>query len=238
MEIYRFRIGLDGERLMDLAVDSQGDMIALVYKGNEYRLQRCDYRGEPKQAASAVTGLPDAFIPFLPNKIVHRGGQLYLVDPNAMRIVVTDEQGVFVKGYDIPAILDLGKDERDCELGGFSVDGEGHILFTIPVMFRAFRLSPDNTIAAFGQPGSSPGKFNIVGGIARDSHGNYLVSDAVKCSVMVFDSAFKYITQFGTGKKKDEQLFAPRDISIDASDRVYVSQGRNKGVSVFRLLYD
>lgn len=208
MEIYRFRIGLDGERLMDLAVNKQGDMLALVYKGNEYRIQRCDYRGEPKQS-SPVSGLPDEFKPFLPNKIVHREGRLYLVDSNAMRIVVTDEQGVFIKGYDIPSLLGLGKDERDCELGGFSVDREGYMLFTIPVLFRAFRLSPDNTVAAFGQPGSSPGKFNIAGGIARDSHGNYLVSDVVKCSVMVFDSAFKYVMQFGSGKKRMNNCLLP-----------------------------
>jgi DNA-binding beta-propeller fold protein YncE len=89
----------------------------------------------------------------------------------------------------------------------------------------------------FGKPGSASGRFNIVTGIARDSKGNYLVVDKLKCAVMVFDQNFKFITQFSERGYKPGYLVAPDDIAIDNRDRIYVTQTARKGVSVFKLTY-
>jgi hypothetical protein len=52
---------------------------------------------------------------------------------------------------------------------------------------------------------------------------------------MIFDKKHNFVTQFGFRGLKPENLFAPDDIAIDSNDRIYVTQGRNRGISVFKL---
>ena len=40
---------------------------------------------------------------------------------------------------------------EDISLNGFSVDEQGNLFFTVPVLFSAFRLSPDGEVAAVRQ---------------------------------------------------------------------------------------
>ena len=239
MEVYRFGIA-DPERIQDVAVNAGGNILTLVSRGTEFRVTQSNYRGEPLETTISAGDVKQLFPSFSPNRMVYHDGLLYLVDMNQMLIVIMDEQGRRVRNqYDVAAILKLEEEERaDSGMGGFSVDREGNMVFTIPVFFKAYRLSPDGSIASFGQPGSVPGKFNIARGIARDSKGNYLVVDVGKYGVMIFDSAFRFVTQFGSDKGRPGELISPRNVEVDAQDRVYVSQARNKGVSVFRLLYD
>ena len=118
---------------------------------------------------------------------------------------------------------------------GFTVDAGGNVFFTVPSQFRAYKLSPDGQLTYFGRPGSAPGRFGIAAGIATDSVGNLLVSDKLKCVVMVFDKDFNFITEFGYRGTRPENLVVPEDIAVDRLDRVYVAQGRRRGVSVTAL---
>ena len=118
---------------------------------------------------------------------------------------------------------------------GFTVDGEGNIFFTVPVLFRVFKFSPDRKMASFGRPGSAPGRFGIVSGIVTDSRGNLLVADKLRCVVMAFDKGFNFLGEFGYRGTRPENLVVPDDLAIDTKDRIYVSQGRRRGVSVFAL---
>ena len=155
-----------------------------------------------------------------------------------MQIVITDTRGIFKKGYDLIPLLEREEKERgNMEVSGFSVDKEGNILFTVPTLFRACILSPEGKIDWFGRPGSINGRFNIVGGITKDSKGNYIVIDKLKCAVMVFDKDFNFITQFGYRGSKPDNLIIPDDVAIDNKDRIYVTQTKKRGVSVFKLNY-
>jgi len=129
------------------------------------------------------------------------------------------------------------KDRGNVEIGGFSVDAQGNILMTVPVLFRAFMLAPDGTMNWFGKPSGAPGGFNITAGIVRDSKGNFLVVDRLKGSLLVFDRKFAFVTQFATRGYKPGQLAFPDDLAIDGHDRVYVTQMARRGVSVFKLTY-
>ena len=111
------------------------------------------------------------------------------------------------------------------------------MLFTIPVLFSAYRLYPDKKMASFGRPGSAPGKFNLVRGIALDSRGNYLVVDRLKSTVMIFDGNFNYVTQFGYRGLRKGNLIAPDDVAVDGRDKVYVTQNVGRGVNVYRVSY-
>jgi hypothetical protein len=238
MEIYRFGDDLELGHIIDVAVDQKGDILLLAYKESKGGIVLCNYRGEPKSEIE-LKDFPPEFSGFAPNRMIYHDGNLYLASLMGLTVVVTDLKGSFKKGYDLFTLLELDeKDRGNVEIIGFSVDKEGNILLTIPVLFRAYVLSPDGKMNSFGKPGSAPGKFNIIAGIARDSKGNYIVIDKLKCAVMVFDKNFRLLTQFATRGYKPGYLIAPDDIAIDNGDRIYVTQVAKKGVSVFRLIYN
>ena len=238
METARIAIDTEAQFVADFAVDRAGDIVALAYRDRQYDLIRCSYRGNAC-TVFGIAGLPPAFAPFSPNRLVLRNGTVYLADTSAMRLVMADERGAVQRTVDLIDLLQMTeKDRRDTGIVGFDVDQGGNVLFTIPVLFSAYRLSPDGRIASFGQPGSTPGKFNIVAGIAADNRGNILVTDVLKCAVMVFDSSFNFVAQFGSRGQRPGELIGPQDVFVDGSDRVFVTQTRRQGVSVFRLAYD
>jgi hypothetical protein len=55
---------------------------------------------------------------------------------------------------------------------------------------------------------------------------------------MVFDKDFNFLTEFGMRGARPENLIIPSGIAIDKEDRIYVAQGRRRGVSVFALTSD
>lgn len=238
MEVYRFGDDLDIGHIVDVAVDDRGDVFLLSYRDSKAAIVRCNYRGE-LQARITLKRLPAEFSDFVPNRMVFQQGRFFLASSSGLKIVTADRDGHFVEGFDLVPLLDLEEQDRgSAELGGFSVDPAGNVLMTIPVLFRAFVMSRDGTVTAFGRAGSAPGRFNIVGGIARDREGNVLVVDKAKGAVLVFDPTLKFVSQFATRGSKPGQLLTPGDLAIDDRGTVYVTQAGKRGVSVFRLTHD
>jgi hypothetical protein len=242
LETYRFNEDNSLGRLSALAVDRDGTIFFLSYNDRgEYGIIRCNYRGEPTGRIE-VTGLPSDFADhqnFSPNHMAYREGQFYLADARTLRIAVADRNGQVQKTYDLIPILDLKeKDRADLEMGSFSVDSERNMLFTIPVLFSATVLSPEGTVRNFGQPGSIPGKFGIASSIVADNKGNYLVADKLKSVISVFNKGTQFLMEFGGRGNGPDNLIVPDVLAVDGSDKVYVTQGGNRGVSVFRLNYN
>ena len=239
MEVYRFGDDLDLGHILDVAVDKAGDILLLSYRDpSNYSVHRCNYRGEPISKIE-IKNLPPEFSNFFPGRMIFRNGTLYFASLMQLIIITTDLNGNFKKGYDIFSLIELEeKDRGNVEIIGFSVDKNGNILFTIPVLFRVYILSPEGKVTSFGKPGGAPGRFNIVGGIVADSKGNYLIVDKLKSAVMVFDKNYNFLNQFGYRGFKPGNLIAPDDIAIDSQDRIYVTQGRKRGVSVFMMTYN
>ena len=238
MEIYRFGDDLDLGQILDIAVDRDGDIFLLTYRDSRSVIVRCNYRGEPKSTVE-FKNFPDQFSDFIPSRMIYRQGSFYLVSPLAMRLAITDRDGDFKKGYDLIPLFELDeKDRGNVEISGFSVDSGGNIVVTVPVLFRAFVVSPDGLATWFGKPGGGPGRFNIAAGVVRDSKGNYLVVDRLKGSVLVFNKNFEFLTQFGVRGYKPGELIFPDDIAIDNRDRIYVTQMGKRGVSVYALNYN
>jgi len=244
MEVYNF--GEDSDlgniNITHLAVDKDGNILLLSYKhdvkGTSYSIIRCNFRGEVISRFEPHD-LPSDFSGFLPIRIIYREGRLYLVDKNLMKVAVTDMSGAYLDGYDLAALLRFDEKKRaDTGIVGFSVDKEGNIFFTIPVQFQAYKVTPDHKIVAFGQRGSAPGKFNIVGGIATDDKGYLYLTDTLRCVVMIFDKDFKFLKEFGYRGYGPENLIAPMELTVDNRDRIYVSQSARRGVSVFKITYN
>jgi DNA-binding beta-propeller fold protein YncE len=234
MEVYSFNEAGDIAGVMDVAVDDEGNIILLSNAPRE--IIRCNYRGEPISKME-LKNLPPEFSGFFPNRVFFRKGSFYFASLSSLRVVVTDRAGVFRDGYDIAALIKLEQAERkDADIVGFSVDREGNILFTMPVMAKAYVLSPDKQVRSFGMAGSAPGRFGVVGGIAADASGKFiLVADTLRCVVMIFDRDFKFQTEFGFRGLRPENLVGPMELAIDSRNRLYVAQLRDRGVSVYQL---
>jgi hypothetical protein len=244
MEIFNFGEDSDlaNNNIAHLAVDKEGNVLLLSYKhgvkGTSYSIIRCNFRGEVISRFEPQN-LPSDFSGFSPSRIIYKEGRLYLVDKNQMKVVVTDMTGAYLDGYDLAALLRFDEKKRtDTGIVGFSVDKGGNIFFTIPVIFQAFKLSADGKITAFGQKGSAPGKFNIVGGIATDDKGYLYLTDTLRCVVMIFDRDFKFLREFGYRGYGLGNLIAPMELTVDDRGRIYVSQSARRGVSVFQVKID
>ena len=241
MEIYRFGDNENLGRIQDFAVDREGNILTLSYieKGPDLSVViiHCNYKGDPVERI-AIKGIPPDFTEFHPDIMVYRDGPIYLADTANMRVVLIDANGQVQKAIDLVPYVDLKeKDRGDVQLGGFSVDAAGNLLFTLPVLFTATVLSPDGKVASFGEPGSIPGRFGIVANIIRDNRGNIIIADRLKSIVNVYDSNFNFLAEFGGRGNAPGSLIVPQELAIDADDRLYVTQLANRGVSVFRMLY-
>ncbi len=234
MEIFSFGDDVELGHVVDLVVEPQGDIILLSYKDSRSVITRCDFRGVPI-APFEIRNLPPE-VAFRANRVVYRDGLLYFVSQRDSSVIITDSNGEFRKRIELLSLVEEGDKQKDsAEIDGFAVDEEGNIFFTIPSMFRAYKLSPDGRVASFGKAGSAPGRFGVIAGIAVDSGGHVLVVDKLKCVVMVFDRDFTFLTEFGHRGERPENLIVPDDVAVDRKHRVYVSQGRRRGVSVFAL---
>jgi hypothetical protein len=241
MEVFWFGDNPDLESIYDLAVDDKGDLFLLSFnftnaEDPKYFLIRCNYRGEMKEKL-AITGIPPEFSPFFPNYLYYREGKFLFLSSNGMRVIVTDRNGLFLRGYDLAGILEVPeKDRPNTEIFGFNLDSEGNMLFTVPVLFRAFIVSPDGKVAAsFGKAGSAPGLFGVVSGIARDDQGNCLVVERLRGVVMVFDKEFRFLNEFGYRGDKPGNLVRPSEVAVGNAGKIYVTQLMDRGISVFHV---
>ncbi len=239
MELYSFGQDATLGSVRDGTVHPDGDIFLLSYdyESDTTRVIRCNYRGEPKSTIE-FQNFPADFEGLKPTRIDYLHGQLYFIDKREMKILVTDEEGVFKRGLDLRIALEITEEEReDTGVSGYSVAKDGGILFTVRAHFSAYKLYPNGRLIAFGQEGQSPGKFGVVGGITVDDHGNYLVTDTLRCVVLIFDSNFKFQKEFGYRGRMPHNLVAPMDLAF-LDDRLYVAQRGKQGVvSVFRFTY-
>jgi hypothetical protein len=240
MEIYWIGDDPDLGSVRDMFVDEDGDIFFLSYDliqwANEFFIVRCNYRGEKKDKVT-ITNLPVAYSRITPNYIFYREGHIYLVDRLKQLVVVTDKRGVFDKGYNFAELLEIPeKDRENTEIFGFSIDGAGNMQFTIPVLFKAYVVSPEGKVAAtFGKSGSSPGMFGIVNGIVADDQGNRFVAEMLRSVVMVFDKEYRFLYEFGYRGDKPENLIRPSGMAMGNAGKLYVTQLGRQGVSVFRI---
>ncbi len=236
MEIYRTEPTMELGRPVDLTVEEDGTIDLLVMNRGRYTIYRCNYRGEPVSEV-VFSGIPEDFLDMKPDRILWNGGLLYLVDMGSLRVTMFDTDGRYVRGYMLADILELEeKQAYESPMFGFTVDREGNLLFTIPTLFSAYRLSPDGQVTRFGMPGSSPGKFSLVSGVAVDDRGNIFLSDRRRSVVMVYSPNLKFMYEFGYRGFGPGSLVVPDDLVLDRTGKLYVSQMRKRGIQVFRVM--
>lgn len=222
----------------DAAFKPDGNMILLVLKDGGISLSLCNYRAEPISSIT-LKDLPEEFASFSPSRVIFKDGRLYLVSTSAMQVVVTDDSGYFLKGYDVGALLGMGEAEvAGSGMNGVTLSDDGRIAFVLASSAQVTIMSPDGSVAGFGKRGSGPGKFGVPTGVAMDQKGNILVSDRLRSVVLIFDKSFSFVTEFGFRGLLPGNLIVPGEIKVDDAGRVYITQLRRRGVNVYQLSYD
>jgi hypothetical protein len=237
MEIYRFQHDPTVSKILDLGVDESGDILTLNFDRQaaegepSWWITRCDYRGEPIGRID-VSGLPSEIEPFTPGRMVLHDGRIVLASKGQLQVVVVDGSGVYQRHHDLAGLLEVDDPETNV-ISGFSIDRSGNMLFTIPVRFRAFVVTPDETVREFGSSGSAPGDFGVVAGIVATDDGHYVISDKLRGVVMAFDSSFRLVTEFAGGN--GWALARPTALALGNGGKLYVTQSRERGVAVLGL---
>lgn len=234
METFVFGEDPEVGSIRGVASLENGDLLVQAAREGGVELVRCNFRGE-YIAAIEPKGVPAGYRWAFYGRMRYEAGKIYLADLGGMRILVLDEEGAFVAAYDVAEKLDLVKEREATGLRGFNVDRDGNILFTIQPLFSAYVMSPAGELRAFGERGSAPGKFNIVGGIARDDAGNVYVSDILKSAILVFDPELRFVREFGYRGREPGNLAAPEELVATGEGKVFVSQNARRGVSVFQV---
>ncbi len=241
MEIYSATLDPAGGNYHDVAFDGSGDLFLLGVRtgtdagGTAFFVERCDFRGEPKERIHA-RALPEKYWGFAPNYLVMHDGRFVLVDASQLTVLVLGRTGTFERALDLAPLFEVKDGERgNLEIGGFAIDPKGNMLFTLPARFTAFVVSPDGRVASFGRGGSRAGQFGVVAGIAGDLRGNIYVADKIRAVVMVFDKDFRFLTETGGYGDRPENLVGPAGIALSASGKLFVTQIRKRGVSVFDI---
>jgi len=238
MEVYRFSKDWAQGSIFGVGAKANGDILLLIrdytnsLENPSWSLHQVDYRGRPLGPVE-IHGMPEGLTSFSPDRMVLRGEEIFLVGSSQLRVVVIGTNGLFRRSHDLAALLEIEK-PANTDVFGFALDRDGNMLFSIPVMFKVFIVSSEEEIRQFGTPGSAPGNFGIVSGVAGDDRGNYLVADKLRNVVMVFDPSFKLLTEIGfEGGRKN--LVRPTDLALGNSGRIYITQAQNRGVSVYSV---
>lgn len=238
MEVYTFGDDRNLGSVFDLTVDGHGNSIIISRKNVIPDILLLNYRGEQKSKIE-LQNLPTEYSQFSPDRVIYHEDKLYFAQTSALRIAVTDMNGIFQNGHDLASMLDVADSKRgDYEMTGFKLDRNGNILFTVSVLFQAFRLAPDGSSESFGKSGGGPGTFGVVSGIASDEKGYIYIADKLRCVVLVFDNDLEFVTEFGFRGNRPGNLIVPDDIDVDRNGRVYVSQAGGRGVSVFSVAHN
>jgi hypothetical protein len=242
METYSFPLDPEVGSIYDVAVDEAGDLYFLTYKTalipgarNDFFLLRCDYRGVPVETL-VPAGIPEKFGDYAPTTMIYAGGRFYLGATNRLEVLVLNKRAGLEQVKDFTEFLPDEKDLRkNADFGGLAVDPRGNVIVSVPIDFGVYVMAPDGKVTRFGEAGSRPGNFNVVGAVATDASGNIYVADALRSTVQVFDSGFRFVTEFGGYGLADGKLVRPTDLAVSAAGRLFVSQMRNRGVAVFTL---
>ena len=233
METFSFGGGPDLGTVVSLAPTETGDLLLLSLVGERRAVLRTNFRGELVGEVE-LKGLPPELGELRFNAMGYAKGRIYLAELMGMRLLVVDAEGNFVAFHDLAEMLEVGAKRTDYGIRGFRVAPNGEVLFTVQALFKAYVLSPDGNLRAFGKRGSAPGKFNVITGIAADEQGHYYVADILKSAVLVFDKDFNWLKEFGYRGGRPGNLVSPVDL-VAGDGKLYVSQYARRGVAVFKV---
>lgn len=121
---------------------------------------------------------------------------------------------------------------------GLAIDKQGRIFVAEQFNARVQVFDPEGQhLSMFGSRGDKEFQFEGPRGLAFDSAGNLFVAEARKASLLVFQPDGTPLTSIGGGRTGHQLGFTlPTSVFIDTNDRVYVSDGLNRRITIWQML--
>ncbi|MCP4205282.1 MAG: hypothetical protein GY769_25510 [bacterium] len=236
---FRYQItgGSEFRSPIDVAVDDRGFLFVLALSGGRRGVVRMDFDGKILEHLP-LKGLPErTFEPELVSIALSSSGDtLYALDQANQRLWIAGRSGVVASSVDLAA--DLTPEEvQEQRLGHVDAYGEA-VLVAMPTRSKIWLFDPE---------GKSKGKIGIKGtaacqmafpvAAALDADGKLLVLDKQRALFMRWDPENgKCLAEFSGFGNVPGALYQPGDLSLDDSGNIYVSQGFEGRVQVFRAL--
>ena len=161
---------------------------------------------------------------------INSADEIHVVDMTG-RIQVLSSRGQFIRAWRTPEIAN----GKPCGLG-FANDGL--LMVADTHYFRVLFYRPDGTLiperTIGGTNGRGPGEFGFVTDAVQDAAGNYYVSEYGDFDrIQKFDSAGKYICEWGGHGTEPGQFLRPQALAIDEAGQLWVADACNHRLQVF-----
>ncbi len=232
----RFRYQIPGGSVfqspVDLAVDPEGYLFVLSQVSPEVTLLDFDGRLLRKLP---LTGLPeDVGSPrFVSLAISPVGDRLFLMDGDNDRLWITDRGGAVLGSVDT-TVGRTPKEIEELRYGHVDVYGET-VLLPIPNdgQVHLFDLE-GRSKGTIGERGSAECQLSFPAAAALDDDGRVLILDLQRAMFMTWDleRGVCLSEHYGFGNAPGA-LYQPNDMALDATGRLYVSQGFEGRVQVY-----
>jgi DNA-binding beta-propeller fold protein YncE len=221
----------------DVAVDPEGYILSLAVRHGSRRIVALDFDGKLVGEIS-FSGLPaDWAAPDLVSiALSPSGDRLYALDREHQSLLAADRSGQVVSIVDLAADLDPD-DAREQILGHVDTYGRT-VLVTIPTAGRVFLydldLEPQGTV---GIKGTSPCYVGFPVAAALDSAGKVVILDKQRALMSRWDpETNRCLREYSGFGNAPGALYQPDDMALNDSGSLFVSQGFEGRVQVFRSL--
>ncbi len=215
---------------MDISVEASGGFVCTDSRSQGGRtIRRLDFFGQP--------------IPFEPEQPSDSWQPEHLLLTRDGNYVTTDASNGLLAKSDAETGALLWKvalqEDRTGELIGIGRPAEapdGRLLLPIPGNRQVAVLSPEGEFeTAFGTPGGARGRLSFPVGVAFCPGGTIAVLDRMRHLVLLYDEQYRFVSEFGRFGTGPTDLYFPTAIAATADGRVYVAQGLEGRIHLFRF---
>lgn len=232
---YRFEFSVDVccGSVHDLVVTSQGSIIALGSTKDGLRLMHFDFDGT--FLGEIDSNIPTQGQPLEMTSLAIDGkDRIYILDESVPRIIRLSAD--FAYDTDFPILTDANeKTIRETVFGAMSISGS-ELLLPISSGGVVYRYGTDGEFhGSIGRPGSKIGELNFPVSVRVTGDGMILVLDEKRFAVLCYTGEGRYLGEFGGMGISPGWFYYPSWITVDANDRIYVSQIFLNRVQVCRI---
>jgi DNA-binding beta-propeller fold protein YncE len=216
---------------LDIAKDSFGNLFVADTVDN--RIVQYQGRGQFVQQWGSTGSGPGQFN--LPLSVAtDAAGNVYVADGGNHRIQKFNPAGQFIKEWGGHGNL-LGAFDTP---SGLAVSG--NLIYVVDQgnnRIQQFDLDGNYTDITWGDPGSSPGQFNVPADIAIGPDGNIYVADSQNHRIQAFTPDGQFLRAWGSGPGNGPTQFdAPIDIAFLAGgETMYVTDRNNHRIQVLAI---
>lgn len=215
---------------MDIVVDGSGGFVCTDSRPEGGRtIRKLDLFGQPL-----------AYEPERPSDLWQPDHLLLTRDGN---YVTTDPSNGLLAKNDAATGALLWKrsllEDRYGELVGVGRPAEapdGRLFLPIPgnreIVILSAEGEPDT---AFGEPGAARGLLSFPVGVAFCPDGTIAVLDRMRHIILLYDEHYRFVSEFGRFGTGPTDLYYPTAIAATADGRVYVAQGFEGRIHLFRF---